>query len=456
MMARSVRGMCVCILVSTTALGDVILDWNDVMTETIRATGGPPCPISRAYAMMHVAMFDAVNSIEGTHMPYHMDVTAPAGASAEAAAAAAAHRICNHLFPERAEIYDAALAESLAAIPDGPAELDGIDVGVRAAEGLIMMRSGDGSDSEETYEFSGAPGDYVTPEDVELPPFNPSWGRCRPWCMNRGMQFRPPPPPVLASGAYAEAFNEVKSLGARDSETRTEEQTEIAWFWANDRDGTYKPPGQLNAITQTVARRLGNTMAENARLFALVNLALAEAGIVAWDAKYDTGRDLWRPITGIRRANEDGNDATAPDAEWLPLNDFTPPFPAYVSGHATFAAAHAAVMARYYGTDEIEFTVGTDEPAVRDMTRTYASFSEAALENGRSRVYLGVHWDFDSEEGFKSGTALGNYVADSFLQPRQGFDEPPPLCGAGLFPLLPLAVLGMGGHACWRASRRRD
>jgi hypothetical protein len=253
----------------------------------------------------------------------------------------------------------------------------------------------------------------------------------RPFTLNRGDRFRPPRPggylsvtELLRSAEYAAQLNEVKRLGRANSTDRTAEQTQIAFFWANDLDGTYKPPGQLLGLTQGVAEGRDLDVAEQARLFALVSLALADAAIVAWDAKYSTDLDLWRPETAIREANTDGNADTVRDAGWQPLsadrsgNHFSPPFPAYVSGHATFAGAHAAAMRGYFGTDNVLFTADTEDPHAAGVTRTFTSFSAAALENARSRVYLGVHYQWDADHGLLSGTAAGEHVVNTRLLPR--------------------------------------
>lgn len=250
--------------------------------------------------------------------------------------------------------------------------------------------------------------------------------------MKYGLSLRPPRPggyadkaEMLASSEYAAQFNEVKRLGRDGSAVRTPEQTQIAFFWANDLDGTSKPPGQLIEITKVVSDQKGLDIVENARLFALVALGMADAAIVAWDAKYDTSLDLWRPETAIRLATTDGNPATAAAPNWKPLSKdpasgrfFSPPFPAYVSGHATFAAVHAAIMRRYFGTDNVTFTATTEDPNLpAGVTRTFNSFTEAARENARSRVYLGVHFQWDGDHGFISGNALGEYVFDAYLTP---------------------------------------
>jgi hypothetical protein len=408
-----------------TARADVIIDWNNLYIDTIRAVGGPPCPITRTGAMLHAAMYDAVNSIERAHEPYLRLFPAPPGASETAAAATAGHDVMVRLYPSRAMIYDAALLASLSSVPDGQGKADGVALGHLVASALITARAHDGTQSEPTYVFGARPGEYQpTAPDYTAPPANPGWGASEPWTMIDGSQFRPTGPlgkhsvdSLLASRDYADQVNEVKSLGARNSTTRTAEQTRIAYFWANDANGTYKPPGQLNMITQVVSADRHLSMPENARLFALVNITLADAGLVAWDCKYNTRIDLWRPISAIRHADQDHNNRTAADPYWLPLNAFTPPFPSYVSGHATFAAAHAAIMAAFFGTDRVTFTITTDEPLYTGGPRTYTSFSQAARENGRSRVYLGVHYSMDSDDGYTSGTALGHWVYAHHLRP---------------------------------------
>lgn len=428
---RNVRnGVASVLIINVAARADVITDWNTVWLETIRVTGGPPCPIARAGAILHVAMYDAVNCIEGTHEPYFMLEDAPAGTSKEAAAATAAHHVLSTLYtdPSLHAMFDAQLQAHLDAVADGPAQDAGIALGMSCANGIMGLRSDDGSSVMMPYNAGHKAGDWIpTPADFTLP-FNPDWPGVEPWTMLNAQQFRPVGPAgytnmkaLLRSPEYTAAFNEVKSLGELDSAERTEEQTIIARFWANDRNGTYKPPGHLNVITQVLAAEMGNMLSENARLFALLNMAMADAGVVAWDCKYATPIDLWRPITGIRKANKDRNKDTDADPQWEPLsndpavNGFTPPFPAWVSGHATFAATHAAVLREFYGTDEITFTIKSDD--LPGVERTYHSLDAIAHENGISRVYLGVHWRMDYEDGYTAGTELGEWTVQNFLRP---------------------------------------
>jgi membrane-associated phospholipid phosphatase len=409
------------------ARADMVTDWNDVYLETIRATGGPPCPISRAGAMMHAAIYDAVNSIERTHEPFLFSFPASPSASREAAVAAAAHRVLESLYPERRAVFDAALSSSLSLVPGGPGKTEGIELGRRVADALLLAREGDGTATDPPYVIGEHPGEWrPTPPDFTSPPFNPGWGATRPWTMIDGAQFRPVGPAgfsdmaaLLASPEYAGQLNEVKELGRLDSSARTAYETETAFFWANDSDGTYKPPGHLNYITQVISAERGLSLTENARLFALVNIAMADAGLVAWDMKYRTAMDLWRPVTAIHLADTDGNLATSPDAAWEPLNPFSPPFPAYISGHATFGAAHASVLRNFLGTDNVTFTITSDDTP--GVFRTYHRLSDAALENGRSRIFLGVHFQFDADDGYTAGTALGDYVTAKHLRPLGRF-----------------------------------
>lgn len=428
--------------------GDVITQWNDTYLDVIRTTGGAPCPISRDGPMMNLAMYDAVNSIDAVmnpssyYTPYQQNLPAPtAGASREAAAAAAAYRVMTQLHatsPSSLALINSRYTSQLAAIPDGPAKTAGLSFGTDVANRLLTQRQNDGYDGDASYTPGGHAGDWrVTPDGPNVQPFTPHWGNCTPWGLSSNSMFRPTRltdhgtmDNFMHSPQYAEQINgsatvpSVKELGSRNSASRTADQTMAAWFWANDRDGTSKPPGQLLQITKIVSEDRGLTLSENARLYGLVGLALGDACIAAWDTKYNTPIDLWRPIDAVRETMDDGNAATTADPTWLPLNDFTPPFPAYVSGHATFGAAHAAIMASFFGTDNITFTVGSDEFGVNpglgyapDATRTFTSFSSAAWENAMSRVWLGVHYYMDAEDGNTLGYQVGNYDFANYMRP---------------------------------------
>lgn len=415
---------------------DAVTHWNDVLLQIVRAGGGPPGPISRGAAMMHGAIYDAVNSIAGTHEPYLIAVPAAAGASIEAAVAHAAHDALAAAFPSTTVDIAGELAGALSGLSPAAAVAAGKAVGRACAAAMIADHAEDGAD-DQTPHVTGnlKPGDWRPTGSGDAA--SPNWPRVKPFCMTTGAQFRPPRPggyrsktEMLASAEYAAQYNEVKALGEASSATRTSEQTEIAVFWANDLDGTSKPPGQLFTITRVVSEQRGLDVIENARLFALVALAMADAGICAWDAKYATDLDLWRPETAIQQAAGDGNPNTAADAAWEPLSrngpvHFSPPFPAYVSGHATFAAAHAGIMRRYFGTDNVTFTATSEDPNLpAGVTRSFNSFSEAARENARSRVYLGVHFQWDGDHGYLSGTAVAEFVFATYLQARRAHERP--------------------------------
>jgi len=414
-------------------MSDSVTDWNDVLLDVIRDVGGPPGPIARGGAMMHAAVYDAVNTIVPTHEPYHYTATANPAASLDAAIAHAAHDTLAAAFPATNVDLPGKLSDALddLASDESPSDIAaGKAVGKAAAHAIIEARSNDGADDNTPYVNGTRPGDWRPTGSGAAA--SPNWPKVKPFSMTSGSQFRPPRPggylskaEMLRSDEYAAQFNEVKQLGKSNSTTRTDEQEEIALFWANDLDGTYKPPGQLFEITKIVSDQKDLDVVENARLFALVALAMGDAAIVAWDAKYATDLDLWRPESAIQLANTDGNPHTSEDENWEPLSQdrsgprFSPPFPAYVSGHATFGAAHAGVMRRYFGTDNVTFTATSEDPNLSSgVTRTFNSFTEAARENARSRVYLGVHFQWDGDHGFHSGTALGEHIYANRLRPK--------------------------------------
>lgn len=273
------------------------------------------------------------------------------------------------------------------------------------------------------YASGTEPGDWNRTFPGYLPPTAPQWPNVTPFAMASPSQFRPPAPPALDSVEYAAAVDEVMRLGRFDSAARTADQTEIALFWA-DGGGTFTPPGHWNQIAADVALAHGNTFAENARLFALLNVALADAGIAVWDAKY--AYDLWRPIDAIRRADEDGNAATVADPTWIPLV-ITPPFPSYTSGHSTFSGAAEPVLSNLfepgvYFTSRADGHVSFAQRRLADdrvVTRSFHSFAQAAEEASHSRIYGGIHFDFDSAAGLTAGRALGSHVVANFLNARQ-------------------------------------
>ena len=266
-----------------------------------------------------------------------------------------------------------------------------------------------------------APGQWrPTPPDY-TDAWGPDWGRVKPFAIASTAPYLPPPPPALNSPEYAAALNQVESLGALDSTTRTSDQTQAAIFWSYDAPSTGTPVVHNDQIVEDIALQEHNTLAQNARLFGLINVAQGDAGIVAWNAKYTY--NFWRPVTAIRLADTDGNPATVADPTWLPLGapnapgqpTFTPPFPGYVSGHATFGGAIFTILADFYGTDNVHFTIGSDE--LPGVTRSFDSFSAASLENAWSRVWMGVHFWFDETAALSIGDALGNNIFHQIMGP---------------------------------------
>jgi hypothetical protein len=391
--------------------GDVVLQWNEVVLQAIRAKRTPAPQAARYLAMVHAAMYDAVNAVENTHTSYHFSKRAGPGTSPDAAAIIAAHRMLVELYPDQVERFDEALDEAMAAIPESPGRAAGVELGQQVAEKLLAWRNRDGARQRSTYAAKLGPGIWQPTPPGYRAALLPHWSRVTCFAMRSGSQFRPADPPALNSEEYTTAFQEVKSLGGRTSTTRTAEQTEIARFWELG-EGTVTPPGQWNRIAQTLSRTHGLTLGENARLFALLNLALADAGIVAWDCKYQF--NYWRPIQAIREADTTINPETQPDPTWTSLLP-TPPFPSYTSGHSTFSSAGAAVLAKYFGTDEVAFRTRSD--SLPGVTRSFTSFSTAAAEAGQSRIYGGIHYQFDNVEGLTSGRAVGEYVYRNFLLP---------------------------------------
>lgn len=440
---------------------DSILEWNDVMLDANAADHALATPdqrgpilTSRAFAIVSAAMYDAYNSIENIGDAYQVKAPYTNGANSDAAVAEAAYQALIKLFPSQKATFDAELAKSLARIADGASEDLGRAVGLHVAERILESRENDGAEDLEGdgYTPNGLPGFH----DVD--PLNPNQGfygpgavDIAPFAIQSADQFHTGPLDdgtpegrieFMKSDRYLQAYQEVKSLGGDGVNTptaRTAEQTQIGIFWGYDgRPEIGTPPRLYNQVVREIAVDQGNTEAENARLFALVNISLADAGISSWNTKYDDA--FWRPILGIREGDADGNPHTIGDANFTPLgsqasnprpgqNNFTPNFPAYTSGHATFGAAMFQTVARFYGTDDIEFSIVSDEfngktigadGVVRPVVeRSFSSLTEAKLESARSRIYLGIHWAFDAADGNKMGDGVANYVFDNILQPKK-------------------------------------
>ena len=388
--------------------GNPVTDWNTTLLDAVRTASSAPPLASRNMAMVHAAIYDSVNSISKKYSPYRVSIDAPAGASEEAATAAAAHRTLVGLYPAQAGKFDAALQSSLAKIPDGKAKQDGIALGQQVADQIISSRNTDGITKVVQYTPKTDLGSWMPTPPALAAALAPQWPQVTPFAMTSGSQFRPPGPPALDSAKYAEEVNYVKEIGKSDSLTRTPDQTAIAKFWANGA-GTFTPPGHWNQIAQDASALGGKSLEDSARLFALLNIALADAAISCWDAKYEY--NLWRPVTAIRQADTDNNPNTTADPQWLPLLT-TPPFPEYMSGHSTFSGAADAVMSSVFGSD-FGFADRGDQSV--NSLRTYQNFSEAADESGISRLYGGIHFMSANVDGLSAGRNVGNYVVQNFL-----------------------------------------
>ena len=389
--------------IGTPADADVVTDWNNAALDAIRAERTAPPIASRSLAILNVSIYDAVNGIARTHEPYLVQSAVAASASRKAAASAAAHEALVNLFPASASSFDALHAAILAGIPNGPQKTAGITWGEFVANQILAARANDGHDAIVPPPGGSGPGVWVPTPPAFLPYLLPQWGFVVPFAMRNSSQFRPPGPPSLDSQQYAADYEEVKELGALVGSTRTEEQTEIALFWA-DGAGTETPPGHWNSIAQIIGAAQGNTLEENARLFALLNIAMADAAICSWDAKYTF--HFWRPVTAIAFAE--------PELNWMSFI-VTPPFPDYTSGHSTFSAAAATVLPLFYGTEDLPFTVGSD--FLPDVYRSFPMCFDAAEEAAVSRIYGGIHFRSASEDGLQAGTSIGEWTVTHYLLP---------------------------------------
>ncbi|MEG4803848.1 phosphatase PAP2 family protein [Microcoleus sp. ARI1-B5] len=388
--------------------GNPVTQWNETMLDAVRTASTAPPAASRNMAMVHAAIYDSVNSITKKYSPYRVNIDAPAGASEEAATAAAAYRTLVSLYPAQTVKFDEAYASSLAKIPDGKSKQDGIILGQQVADQIITLRSTDGANKTVTYTPKTDPGSWQPTPPALAASLAPQWPDVTPFAMTSGSQFRPSGPPALDSAKYAEELNYVKEIGKVDSLTRTPDQTAIAKFWANG-GGTFTPPGHWNQIASEAAALSGTSLEDSARLFALLNIAEADAAISCWDAKYQY--NFWRPVTAIRQADKDNNPNTTADSQWTPLIA-TPPFPEYMSGHSTFSGAADAVLSSVLGAD-FGFADRGDKSV--NSLRTFDNFAQAADESGMSRLYGGIHFMSANADGLSAGRNVGNYVVQNFL-----------------------------------------
>jgi len=397
---------------------DPVLQWNKNLLAIVRTPGAQPATVhpTRSFAIMHAAIYDAVNAIDGKHTVYLVQLTSVSrSASQEAAAAAAAHEVLVKLYPKFQSTLDDELQRSLAEIPDGAGKNDGAGIGQDVADQVLALRSNDGSDAQPlAYVFGNAPGDYQsTPPNFPKQPQFTHWSGVRPFALRSANQFRPGPPPALTSDEYGEALNEVQALGIANGTTASADQALTGRFW----NGAIQ--NYWNEITQTAALDHKLKTAQSARLFALLNLTLADGVIAFYDAKYTY--NFWRPVTAIRAADTDGNPDTHADPNWLPEVGNTTPDPAYPGAHAVISAAAASVLTSFLKKDHFDFTVTSE--VLPGIERSFTSFSAANEEATLSRIFAGVHFRPDLTTGQQLGSEVADFVFDNFLTPLHQQDE---------------------------------
>jgi hypothetical protein len=419
------------------ASGDAVITWNNnaagAALGACLAPTNNPLHESRMYAMMHIAIHDALNAIDRRYRPYVLN-THVRGASPDAAVAAAARGVLVPLLQELpppfsdcvtgakvVEGVEAEYAAAIGAIPSGPAKTRGLAVGRAAAAAILQARKADGSDTllfDTAYPQGTEPGEYRFTPGSDFA-FAPGWSDVTPFVLNSSSQFRPGPPYAVTSKQYAKDFNEVKRLGGDGVTTpsaRTADQTQVALFWVES------SPLRWDRIARTVAIRKGLDLWENARLFGLLNMALADGYIATFDTKYKA-YNYWRPVTAIQNADTDGNPGTKADPTWTPLVT-TPPIPDYDSGHSVEGGAAAQVLKQFFGTDHVRFEScsytlppGQTCTDASPVLRRYTAFTQAADENGLSRILVGFHFRKAVEEGIVHGMKIGKWTVNGFLQP---------------------------------------
>ncbi len=395
-----------------------VIQWNRELLVIVRTPGAqsPTVHPTRSFAIMHAAIYDAVNAVDKTHRPYLVRVSGvPRDASKESAAAAAAHEVLVALYPAFKASLDAQLQQSLAQIRDDKGKTEGVLLGQSVADSILAARSSDGSSAQPIpYVFGTAPGDYQsTPPNFPPQPQFTHWSRVTPFALERANQFRPSPPPALTSDTYSDAFNQIKSLGIANSTTAIADEALTGRFW----NGAIQ--NYWNEIAQTLSMAHGLTTAQNARVFALLNLSLADDVIAFYDAKYTY--NFWRPVTAIRAADPAINPETIADPNWLPEVGKTAPDPSYPGAHAVISASAAELLISFFEMDHADLNVTSE--VLPGVQRSFTSISAAAEEATLSRIFAGQHFRSDLTAGQRLGREVADFVVDNFLTPRQQKDE---------------------------------
>jgi hypothetical protein len=393
-------GLCLLMIlaVAPAAHADIVTDANAKAADVVSRIPAPPITV-RAMAIVQVSVFEAVNAITGRYPPQRAKLPPMPGASVEAAVASATRTALVKLMPAFQQVIETDYQTLLKAVPDGPAKTAGIALGEQAANSIVTMCADDGAVAPDAYRPHAAPGVYVP----TVIPAASHWGKRRPWVMPRGDHFRPGPPPALTSATWARDYNEIKAVGGRNSTQRTPEQTAIAKFWEATAPAVYWP------VARSVAAMPGRDVTDNARLFALAAMAMDDALIAVFEAKY--AYNLWRPVTAIRNGDLDGNDATDRDAGWTPFIS-TPMHPEYPCAHCIVSSSLGAVLAAEIGsrpTPRLSSTSPTADGAVRTWTTVDDFVKEVAV----ARIYDGVHYRYSTEVGSTMGRKIGELAVKS-------------------------------------------
>jgi hypothetical protein len=386
------------------ANADVVTDWNQTAIAVLKAANVAGNPWTRSMAMVHVAMSDAVNSVQGRYTRYVAKGELARDASAEAAAASAARQILLKLYPAQKAAIDEAFASSIKSLPEGTAKTAGIALGEQVAELVQADRAADGTNAPDTYRPITTPGVWIP----TTPPIFAEYAKAKPWVLKSADQFRPGPPPALTSALYARDYNETKSLGGVRNTARTAEQSEIVKFWTQ---ANISPAWQEAA--RQIAAAKGLKLAENARLFALLNMSMANTFINDWDAKFTY--NFWRPVTAIRNGDIDGNDATEGDLSWTPSNA-TPMHPEYPSQAAIVAGSSERVLELVVSSAQSVPVTATDliDPQKK---RQFSSVKQLAEEQCNVRVWGGIHFRNSLDIGMDMGRKMADYLVEHSLTP---------------------------------------
>jgi hypothetical protein len=384
--------------------GEVIRAWNEIARSQ---AFGNSIRFSRVLAIMHAAQHDAVNGTEPRYESYASSLS-DRKADAEAAAAAAAHRVLVSFFPANQASLDAALVESLASVPDGPAESAGVALGQAVGQLLLDFRANDGFAVPDPFSPTPGPGVWEPTPPAFAPMLEAQFQNVSPFTLADRSQFLPNPPPDLTSVTYARDFDEVKGLGQDTSPLRTDDQTQLAHFWA---EGS---PIGWSRVGSIVSSRRDYDLHRTARLLALLNMAMADGFVTGWYQKRHFA--FWRPVTAIRKAETDGNPDTSPDPSWLPLRP-TPALPDYPSTHSLLGGAAAEILRRFTGQDHFRFCMTSTTSVPASGERCWKSFTEAELENASSRVVVGFHFRFACTTGVEVGRKVGRFAIGHSLRP---------------------------------------